>query len=84
MVRSMRRNQTPNCVFIQIRIDSVKKFGEEVGMGRQTGECSLLPALVPCNGGIGVLFYRVSMADQQGKELLGPRFAIEGLHRGRV
>ena len=74
---SMRRDQAANGTFRQIvGIDSVEKYVEVVGIGRQAGKGSILPTLIPRDGGLGVFFDRAIMAGQQGIELLTPRFSI--------
>jgi len=84
MVRDMRPDQTPNSVFTQvIGIDAVEEDGDVVDIGRQTGKRSILLARMLRDGGLGEFFERGNMADQQGKELLSPCFAVERRHRVR-
>ena len=55
----MSRDQAPNGAFRQVvGIDSVEEYGDVLGIGRQAGKRSILPALTLRDCGLGVFFDR--------------------------
>lgn len=59
VVGSMCRNPTANDVLRQVlEIDSVDECINVVGIGRQTGTCSILLVRICRDGGLGVVFDR--------------------------
>jgi hypothetical protein len=77
----MCRDQAPNGIFVQVRIEMAKEIGDLVGIGRQVSKCSILLLFILRNRGLRVFSYCANVAIQQAIEFLRRNFTLKRRHR---